>query len=147
MNEQEQWDKLGSKLLKVAKDAAKRASGKPAMMTVHVLVDEQGTPADWFGPYWERITPEQWQAAKDAVAAEIYDEKKQEAAANLGRAIDVIYTQERLLAAAEEGLKKGIELNSTGVVQIQGIVAKAIKEAGVGQEKLDYEILRAWTND
>ena len=68
MNEQEQWNKLGSKLRDVAKNAAMRADGKPTMLTVHVLVDDDGTPIEWLGPYWQKTTPKQWDMASDALA-------------------------------------------------------------------------------
>jgi len=62
------WQELGKHLEDTARDVSQKSTptDQSFLLSVHILLDENGNPIDWLGPNLREATGEQWQALRTA---------------------------------------------------------------------------------
>ena len=62
------WQELGKHLENTARDVSQQSTppDQSFLLSVHILLDENGNPIDWLGPNLREATTGQWQALRSA---------------------------------------------------------------------------------
>ena len=62
------WQELGKHLENTARDVSQKSTptDQSFLLSVHILLSENGNPIDWLGPNLRETTPEQWQSLRAA---------------------------------------------------------------------------------
>ncbi len=62
------WQELGKYLEDTARDVSQQdaPTDQSFLLSVHILLDENGNPIDWLGPNLREATTEQWQSLRSA---------------------------------------------------------------------------------
>jgi len=62
------WQELGKHLEDTARDVSQQGTppNQSFLLSVHILLDEEGNPIDWLGPNLREATTEQWESLRSA---------------------------------------------------------------------------------